>query len=91
MLRKAERVRRATVFGKIARRGDKMAKDWRQDPRHQRGVGQGGNADRCVISFPHQIDVVVAEMKVDGYLRIFCEKLRQDGVKYGVHQRRLAR
>ena len=78
MLRKTERVRRATVFGKITRRGDEMARDWREDPRQQRGIGEGGDADRCVISFPNQIDVVIAEMKVDGYVRILREKLRQD-------------
>ena len=78
VLRKTERVRRATVFGKITRRGDEMARDWREDPRQQRGIGEGGDADRCVISFPNQIDVVIAEMKVDGYVRILREKLRQD-------------
>ena len=55
-----------------------MARHRRQSPGDEGGVGEGGDANRSVISLANQIDVCVAEMKVDGDVRIKLEELRQN-------------
>ena len=79
-----------TVFGMITRRSDQMARHGRQGPGDQRRVGEGGDADCRIIALANEIDEVIAEMKVDGDVRILRQKLRQDrgDVKYTKRDRR---
>lgn len=69
---------RPTIFGKIALRGHEVARDRRQRPGNQRGVWQGGDADRSVVPFANQIYMSVTKVKVNGDLGIKRQKLRQD-------------
>ena len=78
MIHKIAGVGRTPMALEIAWRRHEIAAHVAQPPRPQGGIRQRGNAQSCIETGTNQIDHRVAQMQVDGNLRVFCKELRQE-------------
>ena len=69
---------RATKLRKIGRRCDDQAPDGRQSLGDQRGVLQHRDAQSRIKAVADQVDLLVAQMQIDGDVGIPTEKVGQD-------------
>src|SRR5260221_4914515 len=90
MMVQVEWVSRPSMLFDVGGGTNQVARHWGQSARHEGGIGERRNADCRIKAFSDQVVLLIAELKVDDYLWIEGEELREEW-RYGpqaIRQRR---